>query len=758
MQVRESCPVRASALILFLGACTAAAAGEAAPGRSQASAVETFTLNGLGCQVYADDMESGASGWTHSTRGDIATKAQIADPPGPSTWHLASTTCRDGALGSTMFVSNGNDGPGCTPDSSRDHSQLLSPPIALPASGNLSLEFDALSHDEAGTCLGSGSFDKHDVGLTVDGGATYTPLNDCTALTDGVGTPAHHAFDISAWAGQTVQVIFVYDTVDERTGHVFAVDNVAISADACGDVVLSAGKPAVTHAWQTVVLPHSYANPVLIAGPASRNGADPGVIRLRNVGGAEFQARYQEWDYLDGAHYVPEDFSYLVLPAGRHVMPDGSIWEAGTFDHSGTGAFMRVNFSDSFPATPTVFLTAQTANGSQPVTVRATGLTRSSFRAALFEEEALMDGHVTETVGYLAVYSAPRWGEVTVGGAVVPYLLQQLGVDQRFTPVLSWNLKVEEEASDDTETVHGEETVGVLALGGHLFAQDVGLADSDTMTLRRIDADGATGMEWGMLRDVTHRQLRVPLARSYANPVVIVKPVSARGPSPGVLRLADVRSDSFRVRYQEWDYLDDVHDAERLFYMVVESGVQTIGTAGGTLTVEAGTLSSSKTSRFGGWHTIDFSAGFATPPAVFSAVQTTAGTDAVTTRNRHRSAQSFELTMQEEDGGDQLHFKTESVGWVAIQPGNGQTANGRKFRVLEAGVGDVPVEVFFGASFGRRFPSVVADIGSRFGADACFLRYSAINNSSITLFVQEEQSADEETLHLVEDVGVFAAE
>jgi hypothetical protein len=90
----------------------------------------------------------------------------------------------------------------------------------------LTLSFDALSFDEGGACLTSGGFDMHDVGITTDGGATYTRLNDCFPLANGNGTPVHHDLDVTTFAGQSVRVIFVYDTVDAQIGHTFAVDNV----------------------------------------------------------------------------------------------------------------------------------------------------------------------------------------------------------------------------------------------------------------------------------------------------------------------------------------------------------------------------------------------------------------------------------------------------------------------------------------------------------------------------------------------------
>ena len=164
------------------------------------------------------DFETGAEGWTSASRGAA------------NTWHLDTLSCRGDDLGSTMFVSNGNDGPDCVEDSSYEYSQLLSPPVQLPAGGPLRLSFDALSFDEGGGCRQSSSFDLKDAGISLDGGAFYNLLNQCEPLADGAGSLIHHDYDISSFAGQQVQVVIVYDTLENHFGHTFAVDNVRITA------------------------------------------------------------------------------------------------------------------------------------------------------------------------------------------------------------------------------------------------------------------------------------------------------------------------------------------------------------------------------------------------------------------------------------------------------------------------------------------------------------------------------------------------
>ena len=188
--------------------------------------IDDFAIRGVGKSVlFLDptlpknyDFETGDAGWTHKKLGGDA-----------DTWHLDMATCFGDPLGSTMFVSNGNAGPTCEDSTAHEFSRLLSPPILLPHSGSFELTFDAVAFDEGGACLASSDFDAKDVGITTDGGESYTVLNDCFPLVPFGSPLQHHVFDISAFAGDTIQVIFVYDTRDAGFDHTFAVDNVVIS-------------------------------------------------------------------------------------------------------------------------------------------------------------------------------------------------------------------------------------------------------------------------------------------------------------------------------------------------------------------------------------------------------------------------------------------------------------------------------------------------------------------------------------------------
>jgi hypothetical protein len=519
----------------------------------------------------------------------------------------------------------------------------------------------------------------------------------------------------------------------------------------------------VNQNWSFIDAPSGYLDAVVIAGPPTVHGADPGVVRLRNVTDTGFELRFQEWDYRarvygDSAH-MREDIPYLVLQPGRHTMSDGSVWEVGTFSLGGTGAWQGELFTQPFTMAPKLFLTVQTYNGNQAVSVRARNISADGFEAALYEEEALMDGHSAETIGYLAIASPAGGGLIALDGVQVPYLLQSFNGDERWSPVLSQRLKVEEEKSKDDEIDHGDETIDVLALGDQLLAQQVTSKGGDTTALRRLEPTGDAPMEWGMLRGLNHTWQVLPFAKSYTHPVLVAKPVSSNGADPGVIRIKDLKGDHAQLRYQEWDYLDGNHGArEDLFYLVSEAGSYQLG----GLDVEADELTSNKLGRAGQWETISLGSLFPRDPAVFASVMSTNGADAVTTRIRNlEPAQfdpaQFELAMDEQESKSDGHA-TETLGWIAIERGTATTSEGRKLQVFFKQLNDQRTAVVYPKDTSHRYPTVVTDVDSTDGADPVVLRYVNPTNLQIELKLEEEKSKDSETSHALEDVGIFVGE
>ena len=510
---------------------------------------------------------------------------------------------------------------------------------------------------------------------------------------------------------------------------------------------------AVDDNWQTVVIPGRYLDPVIIVGPAGYEDADPGLIQIDSVSSYAFDIRFSEWIYQDGFHESAESIPYIVHDSGRFVMDDGSIWEFGKVDVVTTGQFRSETFSEPFPGTPVVFVSGQSAVGRDPYTARTRNVTPEGFQVTLFEEEALMNGHVWEDVGYLAVYSPGGQGTIAVNGVEIPYLIQSVTMKDLFTPVMSWNLKVDEEQSVDLETAHVKEQVVAMAVGRHLFAQDQSGLGMDTFTLRRLDPVDSAEMEWGTVEGVGDGWIRVPLAKAYSNPVVVAKVASSNEMDPGTLRLRGVSSGSFEVRFKEWSYLDGAHAGERIFYMVAETGQHDLG----GLAVEAGTVASSGTVVDGEWASIDLTAPFVGEPGVFAALQTQAATAPAITRIEHRGPTGFRLGLQEEEGSLADGRAAETLGWIAVEMGRGETPSGRLIDVFARRIGYAYHQVYLSLTESRLFRTVVADVASTRELDPVSLRHDKLSKTWIHVVLQEEQSLDTEVTHVREDVCFFVA-
>jgi hypothetical protein len=232
---------------------------------------------------------------------------------------------------------------------------------------------------------------------------------------------------------------------------------------------------------------------VLVAKPASSNGVDPGVIRLRNVSATAAELRFQEWDYLDGSH-TREDVFYLVSEAGEHSL-GGLRVKAGSLTSSQlgrAGQWRGLSFNPRFADDPVVLASVMTSNGGDAVTTRIRDLDFSGFDLAMDEQESKADGHTDESLGWVAI--ATGTGTTAEGRKVeaffdainhvptpVPYtnptphryptvvgtVDSTFGADPLSLRYLSptstrIELKLTEEQSNDTETDHAVEDVGVF--------------------------------------------------------------------------------------------------------------------------------------------------------------------------------------------------------------------------------------------------------------------------------------------------------
>ncbi|MGK7879850.1 MAG: FG-GAP-like repeat-containing protein [Crocosphaera sp.] len=177
--------------------------------------------------------------------------------------------------------------------------------------------------------------------------------------------------------------------------------------------------PDLNHNYQTVILDHSFENPVIFLQVPSYNGYQEGIARITNIESDRFNVFFQEPDYLDGYHAL-EQVSYLVLEAGTWQIDDDTVLEVGTVNSqaiAGTGAsthqWTEINFNQNFEATPVVFTQVQTNNETDLVYTRQRRTNNNGFELTMQEVEAKNGtGHALESIGWMAISSGKgNWNE-----------------------------------------------------------------------------------------------------------------------------------------------------------------------------------------------------------------------------------------------------------------------------------------------------------------------------------------------------------
>lgn len=164
--------------------------------------------------------------------------------------------------------------------------------------------------------------------------------------------------------------------------------------------------------------------PIVIVLP-SQAGNNSASIQITNIGTDGFDEVILEPDNWDGEH-VAMVVPYIAVEPGRHVLPGGTVIEAGFEDLSnvqfGTGfsggvaSWRSVSFSAPLAGTPLVLHQLQSANSetrnvpdqsSRPhITSIAQSLSPSGFQLALDRSQANSGPFPsTETVGWVAIES-----------------------------------------------------------------------------------------------------------------------------------------------------------------------------------------------------------------------------------------------------------------------------------------------------------------------------------------------------------------
>jgi len=241
---------------------------------------------------------------------------------------------------------------------------------------------------------------------------------------------------------------------------------------------------------------------------------------------------------------------------------------------------------------------------------------------------------------------------------------------------------------------------------------------------------------------------RVAFKRSFNEPVVVANAISRNDSEPAVVRIRNLSRSGFDIRIQEWDYLDDVHAAETIGYIAMERGVYRL--SDGTH-LEADSFSTDRVREFG---KVSFVQTFSQTPVVAACRVSSHAEEAINGRLREVTRNDFEFCLMKQESGTHS-TPAETVHYIAWEPSVG-TVNGLAYEVdrTRDAVRDDPYQIRFANRYGQA-PLIVADMQTADGMDPAGLRWQNRDLVAVEVFVEEEQSVDDELDHTSEMVGYF---
>ena len=245
----------------------------------------------------------------------------------------------------------------------------------------------------------------------------------------------------------------------------------------------------LNHTWRNYDFGRTnFYSPAVFTSAPSMNGSHGGVTRLKNVSPLSFDVAFKEWNYLDQVHPHKETFDYMALEQGVYTMADGTVIEVGSFELDGTKKYKDINFAEEFESNPYVFLQVQTYEGGHTISTRVKDISMTGFKAAFYEQESLNDGHVTETVSYIAIVPGTgTTGSLETQSGSTGYSLYTADIDHTGGQIGEHFYMLHEETSRDAEKAHTMETLQVIDIAGISLVQQVSNNGGDTLSIRRIE-------------------------------------------------------------------------------------------------------------------------------------------------------------------------------------------------------------------------------------------------------------------------------
>ncbi|MDW3223358.1 MAG: M10 family metallopeptidase C-terminal domain-containing protein [Paracoccaceae bacterium] len=579
---------------------------------------------------------------------------------------------------------------------------------------------------------------------------------------------------------------FQIDEWDYLDG-VHGLENIGWLAVSEGSHTLSSGEKilastaSVGDGFSNVSFGETLTDAVVLAEVTSVNESDAVVTRIRGVNDTGFQTRIQEQEA--GNSHVDETVSWIAIESGLN-----SAFEAFQTPNEVRHLVSSYEFTNDFGATPVLLADMQSNDGGDTATTRLAALDSGGVSLFVEEEQSanVETNHATETVGIAAFAGGllyaneqPDAGLIlqddtaTVsesnvlsldvlsndankgGGALVLTQIEGVDVSVGDSVTLASGARVTLNA-DQTVTYDQNSSFDALNTGQSATDQFVytvsngeSATSAATVTVTILGADDPTpaGDVIGQSGVVSVSQAgpgqwhSISFDAAIENAVVVLGPATSNDSAQLTTRVRSVTETGFEFQIDEWNYLDGVHGVESIGWLAISEGSHTLGSGQTVVASTASIDTRFSTLSFG--ETLD-------DAIVFAEVSTVNESDAVTTRIKSVSEQGFEVKIQEEEAGDA--HGSETVSWIAIESG------------LTDGLEAVRASNLFGNDgagfeFENAFaatPVLIADMQSTFGSDPATIRLSSLDANDVSMFVEEEQSANDEVRHIEEVAGYIA--
>ncbi|MEM7456659.1 MAG: trypsin-like serine protease [Planctomycetota bacterium] len=587
--------------------------------------------------------------------------------------------------------------------------------------------------------------------------------------------------DISWWTGTSI-----YRSQIEAWGGEFSDGN-----DALGNVILDASAYADGDTINVTVNDSNGMNPlnvtltttsgdsetITLSGAGGNQftgsialaeaGASANDGTLQGAGGDTITVEYMDPDDGNGGSQTVSDTATITIASGGGIIAGVDFGASGSTPANwlNVGGGSNTTFNDlggEDGGTTTFDLQVQELGGGSwddfAVTPAASTIPQHSNALGGIEGQIYTGGDslrltysdLTPGANYeIYVMSAEGFfssiqQQVTISGAGAPVsFAQNFNIDQLF---------INDQLGDSSRNLSEYAQIITADAGGQIVIDVDPIAGTDDVVLAGVAIAEVISNETNTIGEAgtvsfDDDWVTVNLNNTFADPVVVVGPISTAGGDPSKVRVRNVTANSFQVRVQEYNYRDGNHVVETAGYVVMERGTHEL--EDGTVIV-AGSADIDHN-----WENVSFGSAFSSSPVVMSQQVTDNGSDATVTRQRNVSSSGFEYRLQEEEAADDTHL-VETVDYIAIEQGAG-TAGGAMYEA--AATPDAVTHRNFTQNFASSFgsaPVFLAAMQTTDGLDTASIRYRTLGAGSSTFYVAEEKSANNEIAHTAEVVGYFA--